>query len=129
MQALNDTLLQQFQNILVNLFQQARDDMIGILLQSTSLQQQQLGKKLTEIADEELLEFALRNQTPAISEQILSMKRIDAALNNMQISMYGLCADCEEQINIQRLHADPRSQRCLPCENKYQKQKYNDYKL
>jgi len=129
MQAINETLLQQFQSILVNLFQKVRDDMIGGLIQSTSVQQQQLAKQLTEIADDELLEFALKNQIPAISEQISAMKRIDAALNNIQISMYGLCADCEEQINIQRLHADPRTQRCLPCETKYEKQKYNDYKL
>lgn len=129
MQAINKTLLQQFQSILVNLLQKVRDDMIGVLVQSTSLQQRQLGEKLIEIADDELLEFALKNQTPAISEQILSMKRIDAALNNIEISMYGLCADCEEEIDIQRLHSDPGTQRCLLCDTKYQKQKYNEYKL
>jgi RNA polymerase-binding transcription factor DksA len=47
----------------------------------------------------------------------------------MQIGIYGLCADCEKELTFEQLQHDPSRQRCLVCENKYQKQRYNNYKL
>ena len=63
-----------------------------------------------------------------MSDKTDKIKNIDAALNNIDIGMFGLCSDCEEPIESERLHKNPAVQRCLSCESGYNKQKHNHYK-
>lgn len=57
------------------------------------------------------------------------IKSIDAALQGMNLGLYGLCSDCEIELDITELFACPTKQRCPNCENKYQQQKVKGYKL
>ena len=82
-----------------------------------------------KLSVDDLLELAVKMETPSITHKISALKSIDAALNNIQIGLYGLCADCEEQIELERLNNAPTNQRCLACQNIYEKQKHNEYKL
>lgn len=43
--------------------------------------------------------------------------RVDGALNRIETGEYGYCFVCGEEINIQRLLADPVTTRCLHCAN------------
>jgi len=59
-------------------------------------------------------------------EQIQS---IDAALQGMEIGLYGLCSDCETELDVNALFENPTQQRCQACEKKYQQQKTKGFKL
>jgi DnaK suppressor protein len=51
----------------------------------------------------------------------LSFQRIEnilATLSQIELNMYGLCADCEQQIETDRLTRDPTTQRCNKCAEK-----------
>ena len=44
--------------------------------------------------------------------------QVDAALSAISIELFGLCVDCEEEIEEMRLESDPATLRCLECEEK-----------
>jgi len=48
----------------------------------------------------------------ALFERLL---RLDAAWCQLDLGLYGLCADCEEEIESERLQSDPSEQRCGAC--------------
>lgn len=49
-------------------------------------------------------------------EQILN--EIDAALLRVKQGTYGRCAECGEQISVDRLEALPWAERCIDCQHK-----------
>lgn len=49
------------------------------------------------------------------------LKRIDAALARMGDGSYGTCPDCGEDIDAQRLRAEPAALRCTACQRRHDK--------
>ena len=49
---------------------------------------------------------------------ILSM--IDAALKRIQSNAYGLCANCQEEMQQKRLEAVPWAKHCINCQEKHE---------
>ncbi|MCG6200594.1 TraR/DksA family transcriptional regulator [Psychromonas antarctica] len=129
MQHISEAQLNQYQQSLLNSFDKLRHEMTDILMRSNHTSHNLAANKLEKLASDDLLDMAIKIEIPSISHKISAMRSIDAALNNIAIGLYGLCADCEDEIDIQRLNNEPTTQRCLTCEKLYQKQKYNDYKL
>jgi len=44
------------------------------------------------------------------------LAEIDAALARIEEDRYGLCVDCENEIPLRRLEAEPAALRCVACE-------------
>jgi DnaK suppressor protein len=40
---------------------------------------------------------------------------VDQALKRLEIQVYGICVDCDEDINVRRLEIDPTAIRCIKC--------------
>ncbi|WP_299007584.1 TraR/DksA C4-type zinc finger protein [uncultured Shewanella sp.] len=49
----------------------------------------------------------------------LQLIQLDAAWCQLEMGLYGLCSDCEIQINHQVLEQFPLKQRCSSCEEKH----------
>jgi RNA polymerase-binding protein DksA len=49
------------------------------------------------------------------NEARIELSRIAKALEQMKNDMYGICADCGEEIPIARLKAYPFADRCIRC--------------
>ncbi|MFQ6370427.1 TraR/DksA C4-type zinc finger protein [Shewanella sp. YIC-542] len=47
------------------------------------------------------------------------LNRLDAAQCQLDLGLYGLCADCENEIEPERLAMDPTEQRCQHCSEHY----------
>nr|WP_229785898.1 TraR/DksA C4-type zinc finger protein [Shewanella litoralis] len=47
------------------------------------------------------------------------LMKLDAALCQLDLGLYGLCSDCEMDIETSRLQQDPTEQRCSNCQQKY----------
>ncbi len=52
------------------------------------------------------------DKTAKCSERL---QQIDAALNEIELGLYGYCADCDGAIELERLLHDPACQRCGAC--------------
>ena len=46
---------------------------------------------------------------------------IDEALRRLDKKDYGICGDCDEDINIRRLEIDPTAIRCIKCAEEFSK--------
>jgi DnaK suppressor protein len=43
------------------------------------------------------------------------LRDIGAALRRIDDGVFGLCLDCDEEINVRRLQADPSHAKCINC--------------
>ncbi|MCW8995860.1 MAG: molecular chaperone DnaK [Psychromonas sp.] len=126
---LSEAQLKQFQTELSNSFEKLRQEIIDISMSSSDTSIPLTAEQLQTVSADELIELAGHFEIPSVSHKIALMKCIDAALNNLQIGMFGLCADCESEIAINDLNLDPTRQRCTVCDKKYRQQKNKGYKL
>lgn len=47
--------------------------------------------------------------------QGLGLAKINLALRKLELGTYGTCEECEDQININRLTANPTCELCISC--------------
>jgi DnaK suppressor protein len=47
---------------------------------------------------------------------INQIRDIEAATTRIRENVFGICADCEEDIPFERLKAYPTARRCVPCQ-------------
>jgi DnaK suppressor protein len=75
--------------------------------------------------DEEQKEFSAP-ESNALAEQELAerhtqeMQGIEQALQRILESQYGICMDCQSNIDFPRLLAYPSALRCLPCQEAHE---------
>lgn len=43
------------------------------------------------------------------------LEQLEASLSQIQIGLYGYCADCEAELSAELLELDPAQQRCSSC--------------
>ncbi|WP_445778027.1 TraR/DksA C4-type zinc finger protein [Shewanella sp.] len=55
----------------------------------------------------------------ADSDLFTQLMKLDAASCQLDLGLYGLCSDCELDIELDRLQRDPTEQRCGSCQQKY----------
>ncbi|WP_394201093.1 TraR/DksA family transcriptional regulator [Shewanella waksmanii] len=59
----------------------------------------------------------------------IQLTKLDAAYCQLDIGMYGLCADCESEIEAERLAKDPLEQRCAACSAEFFHQHRQELRL
>ena len=57
------------------------------------------------------------------------LMRLDAACCQLDIGLYGVCSDCEENIEAELLAANPLEQRCLSCNNQHRREHRQELRL
>jgi len=57
------------------------------------------------------------------------LMRLDAAVCQLDLGLYGLCSDCESEIEVSRLQQDPTEQRCSVCASRYQQEHRHELRL
>jgi DnaK suppressor protein len=57
------------------------------------------------------------------------LMRLDAAYCQLELGLYGLCSDCEVDIEAYRLITDPTEQRCTQCEQKFRREHRHELRL
>nr|WP_283104786.1 TraR/DksA C4-type zinc finger protein [Shewanella marisflavi] len=59
----------------------------------------------------------------------IKLTQLDAALCQLDLGLYGLCADCEADIESDRLNANPLEQRCTQCAADYAHEHRHELRL
>lgn len=129
MQHICKNQIDQFEQTLLKKLHAVRNEIAKDLSNSTELAHQQQAKQLPMLTTDELLDFAENCNISIINNKVTDLRCIDATLNNIQIDMFGLCSDCEEEIEYQQLIKEPTTQRCRRCELKYEGQINKGFKL
>lgn len=94
-------------------------DIIKYLEQTAEIEYQQLLKKLEMESVMRWPELMSDVYSPQLRQQKQQLEKLEAALSQIQIGMYGLCADCEAPIEKHLLEQDYTRQRCLRCQAKF----------
>ncbi|MCL1066328.1 TraR/DksA C4-type zinc finger protein [Shewanella olleyana] len=76
----------------------------------------------------ELIEL-MSQQKLTDSPLFSQLTRLDAALCQLELGLYGLCSDCESEIEPDRLAADPTEQRCAHCDEKHRNEHRQELRL
>jgi len=69
-------------------------------------------------------------QTPLADHPLFcQLNKLDAAFCQLDLGLYGLCSDCEAEIETERLSQDPTEQRCASCAEHYQHEHRHELRL
>lgn len=79
--------------------------------------------RLYQLTGDELLEALHGIESSTAKKYRTRLQAIDASLCQLEIGLYGYCADCEQSIEPELLQRDPATQRCKRCDEAHQKNK------
>ncbi|WP_298941031.1 TraR/DksA C4-type zinc finger protein [uncultured Psychromonas sp.] len=119
-------LLQQ--NLLTE-FMQLKEKVKARLTASSKQYLNDLVKDVDSMNADTLIDSLIHSESHSLNLYKTQIQSIDAALQGIELGLYGLCSDCEVEIEIEELFKCPTKQRCPACEIKYQQQKVKGYKL
>ena len=57
------------------------------------------------------------------------LTQVDAAICQLDIGLYGLCSDCENEIEAERLAINPVEQRCTQCAQNHEHEHRQELRL
>lgn len=119
-------LLQQ--NLLME-FAQLKEKVKVRLAASSKDYLNELVKKVDSMNADDLIDSLVHSESHSLNVYKSQIQSIDAALQGIELGLYGLCSDCETELSLNELSDCPTKQRCDVCEIKYQQQKVKGYKL
>lgn len=118
-------------------------DKLQITLLERALEQQyaelldEIREELTQSGDSEYVELLGRGGSDTGEEavrdllwglnaalfdrHIRDLRDIEQARTRIREGMYGICADCEEDIVYERLEARPTAMRCIYCQQQHER--------
>lgn len=120
---------QLLQKNLLAEFAQLKDKVKVRLTASSKIYLNELVPKVDSMNADELIDSLVHSESHSLNLYKHQIQSIDAALQGMELGLYGLCSDCESELAIEDLLKCPTTQRCNACEIKYQQQKVKGYKL
>lgn len=71
--------------------------------------------------DEALAYTLIDTENAIIGQRLQQVRDINAALKRMQAGTYGICIDCEGEIDFERLSVYPTAKRCIECQRHHEK--------
>ncbi len=81
-----------------------------------------LADRVADLGDQSLQDLLLDVDLAEISRDVEEFREIDAALMRLNGGSYGICIDCEGEVEPARLEANPSASRCLNCQAGFESQ-------
>lgn len=117
---LTQTQIQEIRNSLKRRFAELRETIRQELLTSDEQNYIELAGKVHDIEEESVADLLVDLQLASIDRHVNEIREIDAALLRIADHSYGRCADCDSDIESQRLLIQPTAKRCLSCQTRYE---------
>lgn len=108
--------LNAFKGLLERRFLTVRDEIRQMLLQSDAQSHVELAGRVPDFENSALADLLVDVSLADVGRHVGEIRDIDAALLRIAQGGYGVCIDCEEDIDVQRLRAYPTAKRCLACQ-------------
>jgi RNA polymerase-binding transcription factor DksA len=91
------------------------------LINSDNQQFIELAGKVHDLEEESVADLLVDLNLADIDRHINEIRDIEMALSRINDGSYGMCLDCNELIETDRLRAYPTSKRCYACQAQYEK--------
>lgn len=99
---------------------QLEQSILQILQQSTNADDTELRNQLLYTPAQFWPERLSQYCPSFVSASRRRLEQVQAAISQIKLGIYGICADCEAVIEAERLKQDPATQRCEACDKKAQ---------
>ena len=119
-------LTQQQAKDLRNVIDGRRSALIGELQRAADRvrgedQHETLAGSAPDAGDESVAALIADLDHADISRDVAELRTLEAARHRMDEGSYGICIDCGIEIPFARLKANPGAERCIACQEKYEK--------
>ena len=119
---LNQNELRELKHTLTRRFGDLREEIRQELLQSDQAHFIDLAGQVHDLQDESVADLLIDLDLAVIDMHVEEIRDIDAALMRMATGSYGVCRDCESEIELARLNAWPTARRCEPCQSRRERE-------
>ncbi len=115
---LTDRDISQFEQRLLRRREELRDLIHDTLLETQREEYVELAGRVHDSGDESIAEMLLGIDLSTRGRELQEMQDVEAALERIKARTFGICADCGDVIDRERLEAYPTAKRCLRCQTK-----------
>jgi RNA polymerase-binding transcription factor DksA len=111
--ALRTALEQRHQNL--------REEIREELLASDEQHFIDLAGQVHDLEEESVADLLVDLDLAVIDMHINELRDIEAAMRRLNVGAYGVCIECDDELEVERLRAYPTAKRCLPCQQNYER--------
>jgi RNA polymerase-binding transcription factor DksA len=80
-----------------------------------------LAGQVHDLEEESVADLLVDLGLSIIDMHVNEIRDIEAALRRMDVGAYGVCIECDDEVELARLRAFPTAKRCLPCQANYER--------
>lgn len=80
-----------------------------------------IGNDIADTADEAFADTIVDIDNAIIGLHLQKAHDLNAALDRVQMNVYGICVDCDGEIGFERLSAYPTAKRCIKCQSLHER--------
>jgi DnaK suppressor protein len=101
--------------------QQLRGEIQEVLERSTDETHANIAERARDLEDDSFSNLIVDLNFADIDRDADEIRRIDGALTRLSDGSYGTCIDCDQDIPMARLEAEPTAERCIRCQELFEK--------
>jgi DnaK suppressor protein len=101
--------------------QQLRAEIRDVLERSEDETHANIAERARDVEDDSFSNLIVDLNYADIDRDADEIRRIDAALTRLSDGTYGTCIDCGQDIPLTRLNAEPTAERCVRCQELFEK--------
>jgi DnaK suppressor protein len=101
--------------------QDLREEIREELLASDEQHFIDLAGQVHDLEEESVADLLVDLDLAVIDMHINELRDIEAAMRRLNVGAYGVCIECDDEIELERLRAFPTAKRCLPCQQNYER--------
>ncbi len=100
---------------------QLRGEIREVLERSNDETHANIAERARDIEDDSFSNLIVDLNYADIDRDADELRRIDSALTRLSDGSYGTCVDCGQDIPLARLNAEPTAERCIRCQELFEK--------
>jgi len=118
---LSDREQGEFKRLLEHRYLALREEIRQELLDSDNEHYIDLAGQVHDLEEESVADLLIDLDLAIIDLHVAEIREIDAALMRLAREEFGICADCADEIERERLQAQPIARRCSPCQSNFER--------
>ena len=100
---------------------QLRDELQRTRAKSVDETPSNVAERARDSEDDSFATLIVDTNLTEMERDVEELRMIDSALQRINAGTYGDCADCGQTIPLARLEAEPTAERCIQCQELYEK--------
>ncbi len=113
--------LAHFKKLLHHRETELREEVRAELVRGDNEQYAELAGRVHDRGDESVADLLVDLNNALIDQHITEIRQITAAQHHISAGDYGVCVDCEDEIELKRLENQPIAMRCFRCQSHHEK--------